>query len=235
MFNPHEIIESSQVVYEDNHLIIINKRSSEIVQGDKTGDMPLSEKVKNFLKQRDNKPGNVFCGVCHRLDRPVSGIVIFAKTSKALSRMNELFRDKTITKTYWAVVKNRPPQLKQRLTHYLIKNEQANKSKAFDTEKNGSLKAELEYELLGSISNYHLLQINLFTGRHHQIRAQLSAIGCAIKGDLKYGFDRSNANASIHLHSYKTEFTHPIKLEKISVTCKPDLNDVVWKELVKLV
>ena len=235
MFNPHEIIESSQVVYEDNHLIIINKRSSEIVQGDKTGDMPLSEKVKNFLKQRDNKPGNVFCGVCHRLDRPVSGIVIFAKTSKALSRMNELFRDKTITKTYWAVVKNRPPQLKQRLTHYLIKNEQANKSKAFDTEKNGSLKAELEYELLGSISNYHLLQINLFTGRHHQIRAQLSAIGCAIKGDLKYGFDRSNANASIHLHSYKTEFIHPIKLEKISVTCKPDLNDVVWKELVKLV
>lgn len=235
MFNTSEIIEKSQIIYEDNHLIIINKRSSEIVQGDKTGDMPLSEKVKNFLKQRDNKPGNVFCGVCHRLDRPVSGIVIFAKTSKALSRMNELFRDKTITKTYWAVVKNKPPQLKQRLTHYLIKNEQANKSKAFDTEKPGTLKAELEYELLGSISNYHLLQINLFTGRHHQIRAQLSAIGCPIKGDLKYGFDRSNSNASIHLHSYKTEFIHPIKLEKISVTCKPDITDVVWKELVKLV
>ena len=235
MFNPSEIIESSQIVYEDNHLIIINKKSSEIVQGDKTGDMPLSEKVKNYLKQRDNKPGNVFCGVCHRLDRPVSGIVIFAKTSKALSRMNELFRDKTITKTYWAVVKNRPPQIKQRLTHFLIKNEQANKSKAFDTEKNGALKAELEYELLASISNYHLLQINLFTGRHHQIRAQLSAIGCPIKGDLKYGFDRSNANASIHLHSYKTEFIHPIKLEKISVTCKPDITDVVWKELAKMV
>lgn len=235
MFNPSEIIESSQIVYEDNHLIIINKKSSEIVQGDKTGDMPLSEKVKNYLKQRDNKPGNVFCGVCHRLDRPVSGIVIFAKTSKALSRMNELFRDKTITKTYWAVVKNRPPQIKQRLTHFLIKNEQANKSKAFDTEKNGALKAELEYELLASISNYHLLQINLFTGRHHQIRAQLSAIGCPIKGDLKYGFDRSNANASIHLHSFKTEFIHPIKLEKISVTCKPDITDVVWKELAKMV
>lgn len=235
MFNPSEIIESSQIVYEDNHLIIINKKSSEIVQGDKTGDMPLSEKVKNYLKQRDNKPGNVFCGVCHRLDRPVSGIVIFAKTSKALSRMNELFRDKTITKTYWAVVKNRPPQIKQRLTHFLIKNEQANKSKAFDTEKKGALKAELEYELLASISNYHLLQINLFTGRHHQIRAQLSAIGCPIKGDLKYGFDRSNANASIHLHSFKTEFIHPIKLEKISVTCKPDITDVVWKELAKMV
>lgn len=235
MFNPSEIIESSQIVYEDNHLIIINKKSSEIVQGDKTGDMPLSEKVKNYLKQRDNKPGNVFCGVCHRLDRPVSGIVIFAKTSKALSRMNELFRDKTITKTYWAVVKNRPPQIKQRLTHFLIKNEQANKSKAFDTEKSGSLKAELEYKLLASISNYHLLQINLFTGRHHQIRAQLSAIGCPIKGDLKYGFDRSNANASIHLHSFKTEFIHPIKLEKISVTCKPDITDVVWKELAKMV
>lgn len=235
MFNPSEIIESSQIVYEDNHLIIINKKSSEIVQGDKTGDMPLSEKVKNYLKQRDNKPGNVFCGVCHRLDRPVSGIVIFAKTSKALSRMNELFRDKTITKTYWAVVKNRPPQIKQHLTHFLIKNEQANKSKAFDTEKSGSLKAELEYKLLASISNYHLLQINLFTGRHHQIRAQLSAIGCPIKGDLKYGFDRSNANASIHLHSFKTEFIHPIKLEKISVTCKPDITDVVWKELAKMV
>jgi len=235
MFNPSEIIESSQIVYEDNHLIIINKKSSEIVQGDKTGDMPLSEKVKNYLKQRDNKPGNVFCGVCHRLDRPVSGIVIFAKTSKALSRMNELFRDKTITKTYWAVVKNRPPQIKQRLTHFLIKNEQANKSKAFDIEKNGALKAELEYELLASISNYHLLEINLFTGRHHQIRAQLSAIGCPIKGDLKYGFDRSNANASIHLHSFKTEFIHPIKLEKISVTCKPDITDVVWKELAKMV
>ncbi len=235
MFQAHEIITPQQIVYEDNHLIIINKRSSEIVQGDKTGDMPLSEKVKNYIKQRDNKPGNVFCGVCHRLDRPVSGIVIFAKTSKALSRMNELFRDKTITKTYWAVVKNRPPQVKQRLTHYLIKNEQTNKSKAFETEKNGSLKAELEYELIASISNYHLLQINLFTGRHHQIRAQLSAIGCPIKGDLKYGFDRSNPNGSIHLHSYKTEFIHPIKLEPLSVICKPETTDVVWKELVKMV
>ena len=230
MFNPSEIIESSQIVYEDNHLIIINKKSSEIVQGDKTGDMPLSEKVKNYLKQRDNKPGNVFCGVCHRLDRPVSGIVIFAKTSKALSRMNELFRDKTITKTYWAVVKNRPPQMKQRLTHYLIKNEQANKSKAFDIEKNGALKAELEYELLASISNYHLLQINLFTGRHHQIRAQLSAIGCSIKGDLKYGFDRSNPDGGIHLHARKLAFVHPVSKEKIEVVA-PVPSDSIWSSI----
>ena len=235
MFSSSEVIEASQIVYEDNHLIVINKKSSEIVQGDKTGDMPLSEKVKNFIKQRDNKPGNVFCGVCHRLDRPVSGIVIFAKTSKALSRMNELFRDKTIQKTYWAVVKNKPPHITERLTHYLIKNEQQNKSKAYNEEKKGSLKAELAYTLIASIANYHLLEINLFTGRHHQIRAQLSAIGCPIKGDLKYGYDRSNPNGSIHLHSYKTEFIHPIKLEKVIIICKPNSDDTVWKELVKAV
>ncbi len=235
MFHQNELIENSQILFEDNHLIIINKKSSEIVQGDKTGDMPLSEKVKNFLKQRDNKPGNVFCGVCHRLDRPVSGIVIFAKTSKALSRMNEIFRDKTIQKTYWAVVKNKPPQLKQRLTHYLIKNEQKNMSKAFNTERVGALKAELEYTLIASIANYHLLEVNLFTGRHHQIRAQLSAIGCPIKGDIKYGFDRTNPNASIHLHSYKAEFIHPVKQEKLTITCKPFLTDTVWKELVNAV
>lgn len=235
MYSSSEVIEASQVVYEDNHLIVINKKSSEIVQGDKTGDMPLSEKVKNFIKQRDNKPGNVFCGVCHRLDRPVSGIVIFVKTSKALSRMNELFRDKTIQKTYWAVVKNKPPHITERLTHYLIKNEQQNKSKAYNEEKNGSLKAELAYTLIASIANYHLLEINLFTGRHHQIRAQLSAIGCPIKGDLKYGYDRSNPNGSIHLHSYKTEFIHPIKLEKVTIVCKPNADDTVWKELVKAV
>ena len=235
MFPASEVIETTQIIYEDNHLIIINKKASEIVQGDKTGDMPLSEKVKNFIKQRDNKPGNVFCGVCHRLDRPVSGIVIFAKTSKALSRMNELFRDKTIQKTYWAVVKNKPPHITQRLTHYLIKNEKTNTSKAFVTERPGALKAELSYTLIASISNYHLLEINLYTGRHHQIRTQLSAIGCPIKGDLKYGFDRSNQTPFIHLHSYKTEFIHPIKQEPISVTCKPRTDDTVWNELTKLV
>lgn len=235
MFPASEVIEASQIIYEDNHLIIINKKASEIVQGDKTGDIPLSEKVKNFIKQRDNKPGNVFCGVVHRLDRPVSGIVIFAKTSKALSRMNELFRDKTIQKTYWAVVKNKPPKISDKLTHYLVKNEKTNTSKAFATERPGALKAELSYTLIASISNYHLLEINLYTGRHHQIRAQLSAIGCPIKGDLKYGFDRSNQTPFIHLHSYKTEFIHPIKQEPISVTCKPRTDDTVWNELTKLV
>jgi 23S rRNA pseudouridine1911/1915/1917 synthase len=233
MFAPEELIEESQILYEDNHLIVINKKSSEIVQGDKTGDMPLSEKVKNYIKQRDNKPGNVFCGVCHRLDRPVSGIVIFAKTSKALARMNEIFRDKTIQKTYWAVVKQKPPQISERLTHYLIKNEKTNTSKAFKEEKKGSLKAELAYTLLASISNYHLLEINLYTGRHHQIRAQLSAIGCPIKGDVKYGFDRTNQNASIHLHSYKAEFMHPVKQEPVVIVCRPQTTDTVWNELIK--
>ena len=235
MFQASELIEKQQIIYEDNHLIIINKKASEIVQGDKTGDMPLSEKIKNYIKQRDNKPGNVFCGVCHRLDRPVSGIVIFAKTSKALTRINELFREKTIQKTYWAVVKNKPPHLTERLTHYLIKNEKTNTSKAFATERTGALKAELSYTSIASISNYHLLEINLYTGRHHQIRAQLSAIGCPIKGDLKYGFDRSNQTPFIHLHSYKTEFIHPIKLESISITCKPRTDDTVWNELMKAI
>ena len=235
MFPTTQLIETSQIIYEDNHLIIINKKASEIVQGDKTGDVPLSEKVKNYIKQRDNKPGNVFCGVCHRLDRPVSGIIIFAKTSKALSRMNELFRDKTIQKTYWAVVKNKPPKMSDRLTHYLVKNEKTNTSKAFLTEKPGALKAELSYTVIASISNYHLLEINLYTGRHHQIRAQLSAIGCPIKGDLKYGFDRSNQTPFIHLHSYKAEFIHPVKQEQIIIACKPETDDKVWYELIKLV
>lgn len=230
-FKPEELIEESQIIFEDNHLIIINKKSSEIVQGDKTGDLPLSEKVKNFIKVRDNKPGNVFCGVCHRLDRPVSGIVIFAKTSKALSRMNELFRDKTIQKTYWAVVKNKPVKPSSRLIHYLIKNEKNNTSKAFNEERKGSLRAELTYHLLASSDTYHLLEVDLHTGRHHQIRVQLSAIGCPIKGDIKYGFDRTNKDASIHLHSYKAEFIHPVKQEKVIVTCLPNQNDVVWKAL----
>lgn len=228
-----ELIDANQIIFEDNHLIVINKKPSEIVQGDKTGDTPLSEKVKNFIKLRDQKPGNVFCGVCHRLDRPVSGIVIFAKTSKALSRMNDLFREKTIQKTYWAVVKNKPPKQSDRLIHYLIKNEKNNTSKAFATERQGALKAELTYTLKASIANYHLLEIQLHTGRHHQIRAQLAAIGCPIKGDLKYGFERSNSTPFIHLHSYQTEFIHPVKQEKIKLTCLPNLNDTVWCELVK--
>ncbi|MBS1634439.1 MAG: RNA pseudouridine synthase [Bacteroidetes bacterium] len=229
------MIQKEQIIFEDNHLIIINKKPSEIVQGDKTGDMPLSEKVKNYIKQRDQKPGNVFVGVCHRLDRPVSGIVIFAKTSKALSRMNELFRDKTIQKTYWAVVKNKPAKPEAHLVHYMLKNEKTNTSKAFNEPKKDSLKAELSYKLIASISNYHLLEVRLYTGRHHQIRAQLAAIGSPIKGDVKYGFDRTNATPSIHLHSYKAEFIHPVKKEKVTVTCNPPLNDTVWNELYKAI
>lgn len=225
-------IWEDQIVYEDNHIIIINKLPSEIVQGDKTGDMPLSEKVKNFIKVRDHKPGNVFCGVIHRLDRPVSGLVIFAKTSKALSRFNELFRDKAISKSYLAVVKNKPQQNKALLTHYLLKNEKNNTSKAFDQEVKGSLKAQLEYELISSSDNYHLLKVNLITGRHHQIRCQLAAIGCPIKGDLKYGFNRTNEGGFIHLHSYQLNFIHPIKKEKISIECLPISNDSVWRYFV---
>ena len=228
-----ESIWKEQIVYEDNHIMVVNKLPSEIVQGDKTGDMPLSEKIKNFIKLRDNKPGNVFCGVIHRLDRPVSGLVIFAKTSKALSRFNELFREKTIHKTYLAVVKNKPPKESDRLVHYLTKNEKTNMSKAFAKPTGDALKAELEYELLASSDNYHLLKIKLFTGRHHQIRCQLSAIGCPIKGDLKYGFNRTNEGGFIHLHSYQLNFIHPVKQEEISLQAFPISDDAVWNYFKK--
>lgn len=217
-----------QVVYEDNHIIVINKLPSEIVQGDKTGDTPLSEKVRQYIKIRDHKPGNVFCGVIHRLDRPVSGLVIFAKTGKALSRFNELFREKTIHKTYLAVVKNRPPKQSERLVHYLLKNEKTNMSKAFVKPTGDALKSELEYELLLSSDNYHLLKIKLFTGRHHQIRCQLSAIGCPIKGDVKYGFNRTNEGGFIHLHSYQLDFIHPVKQEPVHLSALPLSKDAVW-------
>jgi 23S rRNA pseudouridine1911/1915/1917 synthase len=207
---------------------VINKLPSEIVQGDKTGDLPLSEKLKNYIKERDLKPGNVFMGVIHRIDRPVSGLVIFAKTSKALSRFNELIREKGLNKTYWAVVKNKPPKQEDHLIHYLLKNEKANKSKAFDKPVKDGLKSELAYKFLKSSDNYHLLEIKLFTGRHHQIRCQLSAIGCPIKGDVKYGFDRTNKDASIHLHAYSLNFIHPIKQEEINIKAAPLMNDPVW-------
>lgn len=222
-------IWAEQIVYEDNHIMVVNKFPSEIVQGDKTGDLPLSEKVKNFIKERDHKPGQVFCGVIHRLDRPVSGLVIFAKTSKGLSRFNELFRDKTIQKTYLAVVKNRPAELKGKLIHYILKNEKTNTSKAFVKPVQHALMAELDYEVISSSDNYHLLKINLHTGRHHQIRAQLSAIGSPIKGDLKYGFPRTNEGGFIHLHSYELSFEHPIKLEKVNIKGFPMSGDSVWK------
>jgi 23S rRNA pseudouridine1911/1915/1917 synthase len=223
-----ESIWEEQIAYEDNHILVVNKMPSEIVQGDKTGDMPMSEKIKNFIKLRDHKPGNVFCGVIHRLDRPVSGLVIFAKTSKALSRFNELFREKTIHKTYLAVVKNKPPKKADTLVHYLIKNEKTNMSKALEKPNNQTLRAELEYELIASSDNYHLLKIKLLTGRHHQIRCQLSAIGCPIKGDLKYGFGRTNQGGFIHLHSYLVEFVHPVKQEAVKIMALPIGNDPVW-------
>jgi 23S rRNA pseudouridine1911/1915/1917 synthase len=221
-------IWKEQIAYEDNHIIIVNKLPSEIVQGDKTGDLPMSEKIKEYIKQRDNKPGNVFCGVIHRLDRPVSGLVIFAKTSKALSRFNELFREKTISKLYLAVVKNKPAEPSGRLKHYLLKNEKQNTSRAFPKPVPHALEAELEYELLDSSDNYHLLKIRLLTGRHHQIRAQLSAIGCPIKGDVKYGFARGNEGGFIHLHSYEISFTHPIRDEQVRVNALPLGSDTVW-------
>jgi len=204
-----------QVLHEDNHTIVVNKRSSDIVQGDKTGDVPLSEAVKDYLKEKYNKPGNVFCGVVHRLDRPTSGALLFARTSKALSRLNEQFRDKSTRKVYWAIVENKPTQAQGTLTHFLKRNEKQNKSYASEIETNGSKRAVLHYTWKASSDKYHLLEIELETGRHHQIRCQLSAIGCIIKGDLKYGARRSNPDGSIHLHARELSFDHPTSGERI--------------------
>lgn len=216
------------VLYEDNHIIIVNKTVSEIVQGDKTGDTPLSEIVKQWLKEKYNKPGNVFCGVTHRLDRPVSGIVIFAKTSKALPRLNKMFQDKEIQKTYWAIVKNNPPEPAGTLTHYLVRNEKQNKSYAYETEKPHSKKAVLHYKLITRTDKYNLLEIDLETGRHHQIRCQLAKMGCVIKGDLKYGAERSNPDSGISLHARSIRFVHPVSKELIEVTA-PVPEDNLWK------
>ncbi len=205
------------VVYEDNHIIVVNKTASEIVQGDKTGDTPLSETVKQYLKEKYNKPGNVFVGVTHRLDRPVSGLVIFAKTSKALSRLNEMFKTSDVKKTYWAVVKNRPAQEEGTLTHFLTRNEKQNKSYAYDKEVPNSKKAILHYKLIGQSQNYYLLEVDLKTGRHHQIRCQLAKMGCSIKGDLKYGSPRSNPDGSICLHARRVSFVHPVSKELIQL------------------
>lgn len=216
------------VLYEDNHIIIVNKVPGEIVQGDKTGDQPLSEMVKEYLKEKYNKPGNVFCGVTHRLDRPTSGAVVFAKTSKALSRLNDMFRDGEVDKTYWAIVKDRPPKEEDHLIHYLIKNEKTNKSNAYTSEKPHTKKAVLHYRLIAASQNYCLLEIDLETGRHHQIRVQLAKIGCPIKGDLKYGAARSNPDGSISLHARTISFIHPVSKEKILVTA-PVPGDNLWK------
>jgi len=222
-----------QVLYEDNHIIVINKRPGDIVQGDKTGDIPLSEVVKEYIKDKYNKPGKVYLGVVHRLDRPTSGIVIFARTSKALPRLNQLFKDREAKKTYWAIVKNMPPKEKDTLTHYLKRNPKQNKSYAHIKEVPDSKKAILDYKIIQKLDNYFLLEIALHTGRHHQIRSQLSAIGSPIKGDLKYGFDRSNKDASISLHSRKLSFKHPVKDLELNVVA-PVPNDPIWNAVNNL-
>ena len=217
-----------EVLYEDNHIIIVNKAPGEIVQGDKTGDTPLSELLKAYLKEKYQKPGNVFCGVTHRLDRPTSGVVVFAKTGKALSRMNDMFRENRVNKTYWAIVKNAPLRHEGTLVHYLIKNEKNNKSVAYNTEKPHSKKAVLHYQMIGASENYYLLEVRLETGRHHQIRCQLAKIGCPIKGDLKYGSERSNPDGSISLHARTVSFVHPVSRKLIEVTA-PLPGDNLWK------
>lgn len=216
-----------QVIYEDNHLIIVNKRAGDIVQGDKTGDTPLSDVVKAYLKDKYNKPGNVYLGVVHRLDRPTTGVVMFAKTSKALPRLNKLFSEKKARKTYWALVKQAPEIPQNTLIHWLKKNPKNNKSTTFNMEIEGSKKAILHYKTLHTLDNYTLLEIELETGRHHQIRTQLASIGSPIKGDLKYGFDRSNKDASISLHARRLQFQHPVSNEPIDVVA-PLPNDPIW-------
>ena len=220
--------DTPEILYEDNHLLIVNKHAGDIIQGDKTGDISLSEILKEYIKRRDVKPGRVFMGVPHRLDRPVSGVAVFAKTSKALERLNELFRSGAISKTYWAIVKNLPTKKSDFLTHYLVRNEQQNKSYAHHAPKANAKEAKLSYNLLCSGENYHLLEVALLTGRHHQIRCQLAAIDCSIKGDLKYGAPRSNADGSISLHARNISFIHPVKKEPISVTA-PVPDDKLWK------
>ena len=219
-----------KVVYEDNHIIIVNKCSGEIVQGDKTGDKPLSETVKEYIKQKYNKPGNVFLGVVHRLDRPVSGLVVFAKTSKALSRLNDMFRTGDVHKTYWAIVKRRDIATEGTLTDWLTRNERQNKSYAHEREVPGAKKAVLKYKVRAIADNYMLIEVTLLTGRHHQIRCQLSHMGCPIKGDLKYGAPRSNPDGSISLLSRRVEFVHPVSKENIVAYADvPD--DRLWHDL----
>lgn len=216
------------VLYEDNHIIIVNKQSGEIVQGDKTGDKPLSEIVKEYIKEKYAKPGNVFCGVVHRLDRPVAGVVVFARTSKALSRLNETFRNGNVKKTYWAVTQNCPEEPQGTLTNWIVRKESQNKSYAYDREVPGSKKAVLNYKVIAHSDRYHLVEVQLITGRHHQIRCQLSHIGCPIKGDLKYGAKRSNPDGSISLMARSVEFEHPVKKDIIKAVA-PMPDDNLWK------
>lgn len=222
-----------EVIYEDNHLIAVNKNCHELVQGDKTGDTSLADLLKTWLKEKYAKPGNVFVGVTHRLDRPVTGVVVFAKTSKALARMNELFRTGEIKKTYWAIVRNRPPEVEQELTHWLVRNEKQNKSYVCTpSQKRDAQKAVLHYRLLAQSENYYLLEIDLQTGRHHQIRCQLAAIGCPIRGDLKYGAGRSNPDGGISLHARRVSFVHPVSKRPINIVA-PVPDEPLWKALTE--
>jgi 23S rRNA pseudouridine1911/1915/1917 synthase len=223
----HSTKENLEVLFEDNHIIIVNKKTGDITQGDKTGDKPLSDVVKEYVKEKYNKPGSVFIGTVHRLDRPTSGIVIFARTSKALERLNKMLRDKTINKTYWAIVKNAPKKDNDTLINFLKKDTKKNKSFVYKKEISGSKEATLHYKTIKKLDNYFLLEINLETGRHHQIRTQLSFIGSPIKGDLKYGFNRSNKDGSISLHARKIEFIHPVSKENISILA-PTPTDLIW-------
>lgn len=217
-----------KILYEDNHIIVVNKAAGEIVQGDKTGDESLCESLKKFLKEKYNKPGNVFVGLPHRLDRPVSGVVVFAKTSKALERLNEMFRNGNVKKIYWAITKEAPQEHEAELSHWILRNEKKNKSFAYNKEVKGSKHALLHYRHIAASQNYNLIEVELKTGRHHQIRCQLSAIGCPIKGDLKYGASRSNVDGSISLHARHVEFIHPVSKTPISITA-PTPQDNIWR------
>ena len=226
-------LDPTQILFEDNHIIVVNKRASEIVQGDKTGDRTLPDEIKDYLKEKYNKPGNVFCGVVHRLDRPTSGAVIFARTSKALERLNAQFRDKETNKVYWALVEKLPSPTSGELKHFLKKNEGQNKSYPVNSSVAGAKEARLRYQLLQSSERYHLLEIELETGRHHQIRAQLAAIGCCIKGDVKYGAKRANKDGSICLHARTIQFSHPTTKEEIAISA-PLPNSDVWPHFKQL-
>ena len=217
-----------RVVYEDNHIIIVYKESGEIVQGDKTGDTPLSDIVKDYIKEKYQKPGNVFLGVVHRLDRPVSGLVVFARTSKALSRLNEMFRTGEVHKTYWAITESTPNPEQGSLTHYIVRDGRTNRSRAYDKPKADGKKAMLNYQVLGCSTRYTLVEVELLTGRHHLIRAQLSKIGCPIRGDLKYGAKRSNPDGGISLHSRRVEFMHPVRKELIEIEAPTPAKDNLW-------
>lgn len=227
-------MKNLEVLYEDNHIIAINKTNSDIVQGDQTGDEPLSEIVKKYIKEKYNKPGEVYLGVVHRLDRPVSGVVLFARTSKALTRLNKMFQDQEVKKTYWAVVKNLPPDEDAVLHHYISKNSEKNRANVYSRPRSGAKEAILHYRLASRSANFYLLEVDLQTGRHHQIRAQLAKIGCPIRGDLKYGFPRSNPDGGISLHARSVEFIHPVKEEKILITANPPKKDALWQEFVNM-